>query len=296
MPSMNARLEKALRTVKRSIWMVPPLRQIRRQQYLARQARFASESRAIDADLLPILADLQSGGAAVVRAEQLATVLGPDAADIVREMRAMIDSGGLPAGSPPIQSDALLTRSLRTYAIGLHERVLDLAEAYLGDHCFYLGATVKREPADGVSRGTRQWHIDREDERMLRIIIYLSDVDAGCGPFEYVEAPLSAQAAARHGYKSGLVSDARMESLVDRTEWNAFTGKSGDAIIFDGCNIFHRAQPPTTTDRLALTLSWSSRNPLEIHRTGRLSQANRSRLLAGRSPRIQASVPPAAIG
>ena len=296
MPSMNARLEKALRTVKRSMWMVPPLRQIRRQGYLARQARFASEGRAIDADLLPILADLQSGGAAVVRAEQLATVLGPDVADVIREMRAMIDGGGLPAGSPPIQSDALLTRSLKTYAIGLHDKVLDLAEACLGDHCFYLGATVKREISDGIARGTRQWHIDREDERMLRIIIYLSDVDAGCGPFEYVEAPLSAEAAAREGYKSGLISDLKMEALVDRKKWNAFEGKCGDAIIFDGCNIFHRAQPPATTDRLALTLSWSSRNPLEIHRTGRLTHANRSRLVAGQSARVQASVPPAANG
>jgi hypothetical protein len=41
---------------------------------------------------------------------------------------------------------------------------------------------MKRESAEWVAAGVRQWHRDTEDRRILKISVYLSDVEDGCGP------------------------------------------------------------------------------------------------------------------
>ena len=46
----------------------------------------------------------------------------------------------------------------------------------------YFGVAMKREIANGVIEGPRSFHIDPEDENVLKIIVYLNDVDAGTGP------------------------------------------------------------------------------------------------------------------
>ena len=51
------------------------------------------------------------------------------------------------------------------------------------------GVSVKREIANGLMEGpARVFHRDPEDERVLKIIVYLSDVDEGAGPFQCLDA------------------------------------------------------------------------------------------------------------
>ena len=178
------------------------------------------------------------------------------------------------------------------YTIGLDRRILDVVECYLGLHCYYLGATLKREEANGLSEGTRQWHLDLEDEQMFRVIIYLSDVGPGAGPFEYIARQESQRAKSKLGYKGGYLDFDQLQSAVPAASPNAFYASSAGAIFFDGINIFHRAQPPTAVDRYSLTLSYSSNTPLELRMTARLSKRVREGLAKTLTPEQEKRLAP----
>ena len=65
---------------------------------------------------------------------------------------------------------------------GLSDRLLDIAENYLGAPVGYDGINVFFTKADGMEAGPRRWHRDVEDRRMLKIALYLNDVDEDGGP------------------------------------------------------------------------------------------------------------------
>ena len=81
-----------------------------------------------------------------------------------------------------VPDDERLLAEPEPYLFALSEPLLDLVEAYIGLPVGYFGVSVKREIANGVLEGTRNFHRDPEDENVLKIIIYLNDVDAGTGP------------------------------------------------------------------------------------------------------------------
>ena len=88
----------------------------------------------------------------------------------------------------------------------------------------YLGVYVRREFADGRCLGERKWHIDIEDRHTLKVIVYLSDVDDGSGPFEHLDRSATRRAESALRYSSGLVDDDRLARVVERDEWQRVTG------------------------------------------------------------------------
>ena len=147
---------------------------------------------------------------------------------------------------------------------GLDHQLLDLAENYIGLPIYYLGAQVKRELANGKSSNVRKWHIDTEDYRMLKIIIYLNDVDEFGGPFQCLSKQETAFARKSLGYKSGLIDDDLMASHVAPEKWITCTGSSHTATFIDTSNIFHRAKPPTKTERKSITFHYISQYPIHL--------------------------------
>lgn len=147
---------------------------------------------------------------------------------------------------------------------GLDPQLLDMAENYIGLPIYYLGAQVKRELTNGKSLGVRKWHIDTEDYRMLKIIIYLNDVDEFGGPFQYLSKQDTEIAKKSLGYKSGLIDDDVMSSHLDPEKWIACTGSEYTATLIDTANIFHRAKPPTHKERKSITFHYISQNPIHL--------------------------------
>lgn len=143
-------------------------------------------------------------------------------------------------------------------AWGLSDSLLDLAEWYIGLPVQYLGVAIKRERADGICSDVRQWHRDVEDRRMLKIIVYLNEVDTDTGPFEYLERLDTDLATNALGYWSGFVSDERLAEVVDPARWRTATGPVGTTILVDTCRLFHRIRPPQRADRYSMTFSYSS--------------------------------------
>jgi hypothetical protein len=194
-------------------------------------------------------------------------------------------------GKDLVESEEIFNLWPAVYLLGLEETMLDMAEIYLGEPCYYLGISIKRERVNLVEKGTRQWHMDIEDDRMLRFLVYLSDVDEGSGPFNYVPAAQSAAAREAMNYRAGYVGDEAFSGFVALPDRRAATGKVGTVAAFDGTRVFHRASPPTEHERLSLSITYCSRHPRQILRPVRLRKTTRRRLLAGLSDRQRACIP-----
>ncbi len=147
---------------------------------------------------------------------------------------------------------------------GLEERLLNIIENYIGLPILYHGAHFRREIANGKTIGVRQWHTDVEDRRMVRIIVYLNNVNLNGGPFEYISKHLTSLLRQTLQYSSGFVSDELIKTIVPVSDWKPCTGHSGTVIFSDTRNVFHRAKPPVAADRFSITFSYTSRRPITI--------------------------------
>jgi hypothetical protein len=150
------------------------------------------------------------------------------------------------------------------YLWGLEEQLLALVENYLELPALYLGAEVKIEPADGNSTGVRQWHIDIEDYRMIKIIIYLSDVEPFDGPFEYISRTQTQRFVQTTGYRAGLIDDATMLRSIPQDQWIVCSGLKHTVVITDPCSVLHRVKTPSQRDRHSVTFNYCSRFPFEF--------------------------------
>jgi hypothetical protein len=148
------------------------------------------------------------------------------------------------------------------YLWGLEERLLDIIENYIGLPVIYQGFGLRKDFANGKSFGIRRWHLDWEDRRLIKMIIYLNDVDLDGGPFQYIHRNLTPDLIKFFQYYNlGYLIDEEMELAVPKPQWQSCTGNEHTVVFTDPANIFHRAKPPTKTDRIALTFCYTSNRP-----------------------------------
>lgn len=162
------------------------------------------------------------------------------------------------------------------FAWGLQNRLLDIVEAYLGLAPAYDGMTIIYTVANGDEEATRRWHRDREDRRMVKIIIYLNDVIANeGGPFQLDPTSDTSDSVAN-----------RQRPIV------TCEGDVGTVIFADTARFIHRGEPAIATDRAAIFYSYFSRRPrypFFCERSG-LSRKQVASLAAGFAPRQRESI------
>ena len=155
----------------------------------------------------------------------------------------------------------------------LEPKLLDLIENYIGLPILYQGFAIRRSIADGKYSGVRRWHIDWEDRRIIKIIIYLNDVTAGGGPYEYIRRETTAKAIETLNYYNlGYLSDEEMQEAVPSEEWTACFAPGDSVVITDTSGVFHRAQPPTVEERFSITFCYTSANPQVIWKTRKMTR------------------------
>ena len=127
--------------------------------------------------------------------------------------------------------------------------------------------------ANGIEGGVRNWHFDVEDERMMKLIVYLSDVDEGAGPFEAIRAPRAEKFRKEVSYVWGDgYSNARIEKLIPPSLWYRGVGEENSVHVIDPVRILHRAGPPTHSDRYSMTYSYASKSAYFAFATARNAQ------------------------
>jgi hypothetical protein len=149
------------------------------------------------------------------------------------------------------------------YRFGLHPALLDLAEAYIGLPVAYDGVNLQYTVADGRAISTRKWHRDREDRRMIKLAIYLTDVDADSGPFQLL--PVDGHVAHADGPDDRFYLNAADEIEDDGRILGVHPisceGAAGTVVVADTARFFHRGKPATGRDRAALFYSYFARVP-----------------------------------
>ncbi len=146
----------------------------------------------------------------------------------------------------------------------LQETFLNIANAYFGMlvklryyNVWQTFATV------GAARESQLWHFDREDNYILKLFLYLKDVDEGAGPFTY--APKTHRKGGLWGKQPEFSleqnvmrsNDEQMSAVVPKENWVKGTGKKG-TIIFADTRGFHKGGEARTDDRLMFTAMFTS--------------------------------------
>lgn len=219
--------------------------------------------------------DLDGGGVAVSQASALAD-------DFTTEARALSAKGNAFIIVPP----EWVAAHPAIYHLGLQDRLLDIAESYLGLPPAYDGVAINYTVADGGREiSTRKWHRDWEDRRMLKVAIYLHDVDETGGPFQMIQRYDTTQND-QGGFNYELADDATLKQLLGANfdkDIVSCCGPAGTVIFTDTARFFHRGKPTTARDRTALFYSYFAdppRHPFFCERTG-LRRSDIARLTQG---------------
>lgn len=282
----------ANRAKRQMIARVPPVNAFAQHRYADRVRRHRSMVPGLSRDGQDVVRILHTDGV------YLGTFNGPHFPEAL-ELRNGLDQlvAALTSQHPDAGSSTLrptteqLLEDPALWRWGLSAAMLDLVENYLGVPVRYYGADVRREVADSEAKDVRQWHRDIEDRRMVKILVWLNDVDAGGGPFAYLPVHRSEEVARRLHYVGGFVSDARMRGLAPDREWLTATGPKWTVVMPDTARLMHRATPPTDRDRYSVTFTWTTRHPVKTIPYPPPPPAHRRRLTAGLSPRQLACLP-----
>ena len=148
------------------------------------------------------------------------------------------------------------------YRWGLNAVLLRIVEAYLKRSVAYDGPVVFHTPANGREEGTRQWHLDREDRRVIKVALYLNDVAESDGPFQILKHE-HRRSGARFEYRAMTTAELQRSLAASGSPLDIVTctGKAGTLVFADTARFYHRGKPATGRDRSAIFFSYVSRSP-----------------------------------
>ena len=169
------------------------------------------------------------------------------------------------------------------FRASISHRLLDIANSYLRmwAKLSYVDMWYTAPQPTGAERAASQlWHRDFDDKHLLKAFLYLVDVDASAGPFEYVGG---SQPGGRHAdtqqwapMGTGRLSEEEVNKHVSADAIKTFTAPRGTVIL---CNTsgLHRGGFATEHPRALATATYCSPASLKA-----LSERNYT--LAGDAP------------
>ncbi|MDZ7961416.1 MAG: phytanoyl-CoA dioxygenase [Aulosira sp. DedQUE10] len=127
---------------------------------------------------------------------------------------------------------------------GGEQRLQNIIENYIGLPIAYHGVHLRKDFANKGQFETLLWHRDIEDRRVLKIIVYLNDVEEKHGPFEYV--PLSLTSMYRLNFyrikskiKNSGINDETLNQIIPKSAWKSCKGAAGIVIFADTRRLLH---------------------------------------------------------
>jgi hypothetical protein len=146
----------------------------------------------------------------------------------------------------------------------LQETFLNIANSYFGMLVKLRYYNVWQTFAtNSAPRESQLWHFDREDNYILKVFLYLNDVDEGTGPFTY--ASKTHRKGKFWGRQPEFIleknvmrsTDEQMSAVIPRENWVKAVGKKG-TIVFADTRGFHKGGEARTSDRLMFTCMYTS--------------------------------------
>jgi len=137
----------------------------------------------------------------------------------------------------------------------LESGALEIANRYFGMFTRLREYNVWHNfPVSGAPQSSQLWHRDREDRMILKMFVYLSDVDEGAGPFSYApgtHAKGPVRQEPEYALEGGVkrTTDEQMAAVVPAEKWTRAVAPRGTIIFADTAG-FHKGGYCTSKDRL----------------------------------------------
>jgi hypothetical protein len=137
------------------------------------------------------------------------------------EMLSVADLKRLPAFLETALNESALASIIRGMGMVPHLESVDI-----------LASTRKGDKLTA----SQLWHYDVNDERILKLFVYLEDCFTQNGPFTFISAGRSQQVSGMLGH---YVPDDRIAVHVPRDQWQIVEGPAGTAFFIDTGRCYH---------------------------------------------------------
>ncbi|MCC0178118.1 hypothetical protein I4641_14125 [Waterburya agarophytonicola K14] len=262
--------------LKREFYRIPPFQAIKEHVYqkaLDNHAQFLPELDRLGESILKIL---RQEGTCVIPIEELQFPSTDMMMSTTFSLAEKLKTSSAEQNTSNICEVGSSPEDLREFIEmllwALEPKLLNIIENYIGLPILYQGFAMRKSVADGQYSGVRRWHIDWEDRRIIKIIIYLNDVVPGGGPYNYISRTITQEAIKKLNYYNlGYISDEEMAQAIPRSDWISCLASKGSVVISDTSSVFHRAQPPTLYERYSITFCYTSAMPQVIWNARKIS-------------------------
>lgn len=228
---------------------------------------FESRPPRLDDAQREIVEELRSEGLCVVPftklfPEELWQELATEAAEFTHEMERRVAGGSkrqaVGSEKKPFgrrYAEGGLTLDSPWLRLGASSRMLDIVNSYLGMWSKLTHADQWYSPplGSGADRvGSMRWHRDYNDQHLVKVFVYLCDVDDRTGPLEYVPGS-TRQGPYVNEWPWQPLSElyptqAEFERRIPRSTARTLTGPEG-SMIFCNTSGFHRGGHVTEKPR-----------------------------------------------
>jgi hypothetical protein len=154
------------------------------------------------------------------------------------------------------------------YAWGIEKRLLSIIENYIGLPIAFHGVHLRKDFPSKHQFGTLLWHSDAEDRRIIKIFIYLNDVEEKTGPFEYIPRSLTSLFSWNYFqlyyklWRSNYmgIDDEEVKPVIPKSAWKSCPGLAGTVILVDTKNALHHGTV-RTEERSTLFFCYTANPP-----------------------------------
>lgn len=123
--------------------------------------------------------------------------------------------------------------------LSLFEDILQLAGAYVGQAPYldYVLMTLS-EPNAQPLKASQLWHVDRDNDRMIKFFVYFSDVmETGDGPFTFF--PKAESKAIKNSFFLSHMDDQMLQKSISLDRCKQMKGRKWTAFMCDTSVCYH---------------------------------------------------------
>ncbi len=146
----------------------------------------------------------------------------------------------------------------------LSPTILDVANSYMNMYTklkYYDLALTIPVPAGSQAVQSQRWHRDPEEKKIVKVFIYLNDVDSTAGPFFHVNG---SNYEGKYGRlfpqkppEGFYPPEGAVEKAIAKEDIREMTGRAGTLMFCDTSGI-HRGGYATAKERLMYTAFFAS--------------------------------------
>lgn len=154
------------------------------------------------------------------------------------------------------------------YELFTDKYFINMAQNYFNEMPLLTEIKLLHSPItnDEIFTGSQLFHSDFDDSELMKIFIYLNDVDSESGPLEIVSKSITKEIISKSKYRWGQIKqnykshDDNLLNLYPNSNIiTPLVGDEGTVSIVDTVNCLHRGSRNPTKERLVLYATYSTR-------------------------------------